>query len=110
MTYYSIVSTENGYVAAWPTKGEIYFARLDQNGELLAPGEIRTPGRNGMRTGLIAIPGKNGSVVVAWNDGSRLGWQLYDDRGFPVGKEGRNERKGKGATGVALASGDFVLF
>src|SRR5216117_1058420 len=28
MTSFTITPTETGYVAAWPTKGQIYFARL----------------------------------------------------------------------------------
>jgi hypothetical protein len=60
MTYYSIAATKNGYVAAWPTKGEVYFARLDKTGKALSPGEINTPGKTGMRTGLTALGAPDG--------------------------------------------------
>src|SRR5262245_9061473 len=30
MTYYTIARAGTGYVATWPTKGQIYFARLDK--------------------------------------------------------------------------------
>ena len=50
MTYFTITPTDTGYVAAWPTKGQVYFARLDKDGAVLPPGEIKTPGTSGMRT------------------------------------------------------------
>ena len=50
MTYYSVARSGNGFVAAWPTKGQIYFARLDSNGSPQTPREIKTPGSCGMRT------------------------------------------------------------
>ena len=38
MTYYTISRERGGFVAVWPTKGQIYFARLDGEGEPLPPG------------------------------------------------------------------------
>ena len=55
MTYYSISRGRGGFVAAWPTKGQIYFARMDGEGDPLPPAEIETPGRSGMRTGMLAL-------------------------------------------------------
>ncbi|HEX7860842.1 MAG TPA: hypothetical protein VF773_10975 [Verrucomicrobiae bacterium] len=109
MTYYSITATTNGYLAAWPTKGEIYWARLNVNGEVLAPGEIKTSGRNGMRTGLVPINGSNGRVLIAWNDGSSLRWEAFDEGGRPIGQAGKTETSGKGAAGVWLEN-EFLLF
>src|SRR3989454_10219716 len=38
MTYFTITRTDTGYVAAWPTKGQVYFARLDKAGGGVPPG------------------------------------------------------------------------
>jgi hypothetical protein len=110
MTYFSITPTASGYVAAWPTKGEIYFARLDKEGTILPPGEIKTPGSNGMRTGILALGEKNGVSLVAWKKNDRLGWQLYDRDGEPLGETGSAASAGNSAAGVVLPSGEFLLF
>ena len=83
MTYYTIEGTATGYVAAWPTKGQVYFARLDKEGAVLPPGEIRTPGTTGMRTGVAALSAPDGATLVAWKNKDVLGWQLYDAKGRP---------------------------
>jgi len=57
----------------WPTRGQIYFARLDANGESLPPAEIKTPGTSGMRTGVLALSAPDGSTLVGWKKGDQLG-------------------------------------
>jgi hypothetical protein len=110
MTYFTIRGTSTGYVAAWPTKGQIYFARLDKDGALLTPGEIMTPGRNGMRTGILALSASDGSTLVAWKNQDMLGWQLYDAAGQSQGRSGSAPSPGTGAAGVALPDGRYLLF
>ena len=113
MTYFTISPAANGYIAAWPTKGEIYFARLDANGEVLPPGEIKTPGQNGMRTGIVALGAADGATLIAWKNAEKLGWQLYDAKGNPSsdpGASGSTDSPGNGAAGVVLPSGKFLLF
>ena len=113
MTYFTISPAANGYIAAWPTKGEIYFARLDANGELLPPGEIKTTGQNGMRTGILALSAADGATLIAWKNAEKLGWQLYDAKGNPFSDpdaSGSTESSGNGAAGVVLSSGKFLLF
>jgi hypothetical protein len=110
MTYFNITPTASGYVAAWPTKGEIYFARLDKDGAVLAPGEIKTPGSNGMRTGVVALAAKDGAALVAWKKNNTLGWQIYDAEAKPVGNAGSAASSGNGAAGVVLPTGKFLLF
>ena len=110
MTYYTISPTKTGYVAAWPTKGDIYFARLDKDGAVLPPGEIKTPGTNGMRTGVLALSASDGTTMIAWKNKDTIGWQLYDANGKPQGNPGSTPSAGSGAAGVVLASGKFVLF
>ena len=89
MTYYTITRERGGFVAAWPTKGQIYFARLDGQGDPSPPAEIKTPGRSGMRTGMLALSAPDGSTLVAWKKDDQTGWQLYDAEGRPSGAPGR---------------------
>ena len=110
MTYFTVVPSANGYVAAWPTKGQIYFARIDKDGAVLPPGEIRTPGANGMRTGVLALSAGDGATLIAWKNSGTLGWQSYDANGVPRGNPGFAPSAGSGAAGVALADGKFILF
>lgn len=109
MTYYTIAPTDSGYVAAWPTKGEVYFARLSKDGTVLPPGEIKTPGTSGMRNGLAALNASDGAILIAWKNKDVLGWQLYDAKGQPVGEPGSAASPGGGAAGVALRDGGFLL-
>jgi hypothetical protein len=110
MTYFTIAPTTTGYVAAWPTKSQIYFARLDKDGLVLPPGEIRTPGVSGMRTGLLALSAADGTTLVAWKNKDVLGWQLYDPKGQPQENPGSATSPGNGAAGVVLPTSNFLLF
>jgi hypothetical protein len=110
MTYFTITPTAAGYVTAWPTKGEIYFARLDKDGAVLPPGEIKTPGTSGMRTGVLALSASDGATLIAWKSKGVLGWQVYDAKGDPEGKPDSIPSSGNGAAGVALRNGNFLLF
>ena len=112
MTYYTVTHAADGFVAAWPTGSEyeIYFARLDGKGNLLPPGEIRTPGKAGHRTGMIALSGSDGSTLVAWTKEGQLGWQLYDSNGRPSGISGSAKSSGNGVAGVVDKEGHFFLF
>jgi hypothetical protein len=110
MTYYTISPERGGFVAVWPTGGQIYFARLDGEGTPLPPAEIKTPGRSGMRTGMLALSAPDGSTVVAWKTADQLGWQLYAADGRPSGQPGTAKSPGNGAAGVVSKDGRFILF
>ena len=94
MTYFNVRATKDGWLAVWPTKGEIYFAKFDKAGKVVAPGEVRTPGKSGMRTGVLARALPSGETVVAWNSGGGLGWQVYDAKGKAVCKPGEARTTG----------------
>lgn len=110
MSYYAVGRDPRGYVAVWPTRGQIYFARLDNQGNLLPPGEIKTPGRSAMRSGLLALSAADGYTLVAWTKDGQLGWQLYDAKGQPSGAPGAAASTGTGVAGVVAADGSFILF
>lgn len=110
MTYYSIAPRADGFVAAWPTKGDVYFARLDKRGEPLAPPEVKAPGRVGTRTGLLALAGEDGRTLVAWKADGRFHWQLYDASCRAIGKRGSIDSAGAGVAGARTKQGGFVLF
>ncbi len=110
MRYYAVSRGPGGFAAAWPTRGRIDFARLDSRGELLPPGVIETPGRSDMRTGVLALPARDGSALIVWKKDDVLGWQLYDAEGHPSGAGGAAKGPGNGAAGVVAKDGRFVLF
>jgi hypothetical protein len=110
MSSYAVSRRQGGFVAVWPTKGQIYFARLDSKGKLLPPGEIKTPGSDGPHTGMLALSAPDGSTLVAWKKDARLGWQLYDARRQPSGSPGSAKSVGNGVAGVVGKDGHFILF
>jgi hypothetical protein len=110
MTYYTVARAPGGFVAVWPTRGQIYFARIDAQGAPTARAEIETPGRSGMRTGMLALSAPDGSTLVAWKKDDQLGWQLYDTDGHPLGKTGSAPSSGNGVAGVVDKGGRFTLF
>jgi hypothetical protein len=110
MTYYTISRDRGSFVAVWPTRGQVYFAHLDSRGDLSPQGEIKTPGRSGMRTGVIALSAPDGKTLVAWNNNGQIGWQLYGADGQALGQPGTAQSAGKGVAGVVGTDGHFVLF
>lgn len=110
MTYYTVTADRGGFVAVWPTKGQIYFARLDGQADPSKQVEIKTPGRSGMRTGMLSLTAPDGSTLVAWTKDGQTGWQLYDVEGQPSGPSGSVKSPGNGVAGVLGKNGRFVLF
>jgi hypothetical protein len=110
MTYYTVTPDRGGYVAVWPTKGQIYFARLDGRGNPCQQAEIWTPGRSGMRTGVLALTAPDGSTLVAWTKDRQTAWQLYDIEGRPMGSPGSAKSRGNGVAGVMGKDSRFILF
>jgi hypothetical protein len=110
MSYYTVSREPDGFVAVWPTRGEIYFARLDRKGDPSPLAEIKTPGRSGMRTGMVALSAADRSTLVAWKYDGQTGWQLYDIDGRPAGSPGSARSSGNGVAGVVGKDGRFILF
>ena len=101
---------EGGLVAAWETKGQIYFAHLDQSGQKRSLGEIPTPGE-AVKKYPVVLNAPDGTVLVAWKNRSQLEWQLYDAEGKPQGHLGqRTSRNPHRPAGVVTNEGNFLLF
>jgi hypothetical protein len=110
MSAFAVTGSENGFVAAWPTKDEIYFARIGSDGNLFPPGEIKTTGRAGMHTGMLALSAADDSVFVAWKDHDELCWQMFDRGGRAVGPPDSVSSPGEGVAGAVTRDGRLVLF
>ncbi|MEX2317264.1 MAG: hypothetical protein WD669_08940 [Pirellulales bacterium] len=110
MTYFSLSRNADGFVAAWPTKGQVYFARLDAQGDLQPPGEVKSSGTTGMRVGVLALSDAKGTTLLAWKDLGQVRWQLYDRQGQPLGRPASAESAGNGVAGVLDKDGDFIIF
>lgn len=110
MSYYTVSRGQKGFMAVWPTRGEIYFARLDGKGESSPVAEIKTPGKSGMRTGMMTLTAPDGNSLIAWNSDDKIGWQLYGAGDQPLGSPGSARSAGKGVAGVVGKNGRFILF
>ncbi len=110
MSYYALSWDGRGFTAVWPTKGDVYFARLDRDARPVGPDEIKAPGKVGMRTGLLALRAPDETTLIAWKQDGRLGWQLYDRAGNPSGEPGAAESQGQGVAGIVTRDGRFLLF
>lgn len=110
MSSFTICPNRNGFVAVWPTRGQIYFAQLDGKGELLPPGEMQTAGKAGMHTGMLGLSAVDGGTLVAWKKGDQLSWQLYNKYGQPAGTSGTVTSAGNAVAGVVDNNGQFILF
>jgi hypothetical protein len=110
MTYFTVTRTSAGFATVWPTKGHVYFARLDPKGAMLPPGEVRTHGKTGMRIGMLSLDDAEGNTLIVWKELGHLSWQLYDQQGSPLKTSGSVESSGSGVAGVVDKKGEFVLF
>jgi hypothetical protein len=110
MSAFALSRSRDCFVAVWPTKDQIYFVRLDNKGNVLPPGEIKTDGMAGMHTGMFGLTADNGTTLVAWKKDDRLNWQLYNPDGHPNGQAHSVRSPGNGVAGVVDNDGHFILF
>lgn len=108
MTGGFLSSDREGLVASWETRGQVYFARLDERGRPLAPGEIRVADRGKYPVVLQAL---DGTVLVAWKHGSQLVWQRFDADGNLQGQRGSAPSDSRDRpSGAVTRTGHFLLF
>jgi len=84
----------NGVYAAWDTRGQVYFTRIDP-GKLTADVPRPAPGRGAARKHPALAVNARGDVLLAWtegtgwNRGGSLAWQVYDKDGNPTAEAGQ---------------------
>jgi hypothetical protein len=110
MSAFALSRSPHGFVAVWPTKDQIYFVRLDNNGNVLPPGEIKTDGTAGMRTGMLGVTAADGTTHVLWKKDNNLGWQEFNAAGKAKGTSHSFHSPGTGFAGVVDKDGCVVLF
>ena len=79
--------------AAWETKQEVFFARVDPRTSKVSMA-VSPPGGGGRKHPTVAGNAR-GEVLLAWAEGigwqrgGSLAWQVFDREGQPVGEVGR---------------------
>ena len=81
-------------LAAWETRGQVEFARVDpRDGSVSTP--VTPPGRAGERKHPAVAANARGETLLAWTEGTgwqkggSLVWQVFDRDGRPTDEKGR---------------------
>jgi hypothetical protein len=97
MSSASFAGDAAGILAAWETREQVYFARL-QPGSSEPAKPIPAPGDAGGRKHPAVAVNSRGEVILAWTEGmgwargGAAGWQVFDPSGRPIaGGSGRAE-------------------
>ncbi len=96
MSSASLSEASSGILAAWETKGQVYFSRLAPGSHEASP-PIAPPGGNGDRKHPAVAGNARGETILVWAEGTgwekggSLVWQVFDRSGRPIGAEGRIE-------------------
>jgi hypothetical protein len=83
----------DGTYAAWDTRGQIFFTRL-QNGKRAIETPKPAPGLAAARKHPALAVNKRGEMILVWtegtgwNRGGALAWQVYDKDGTPTAETG----------------------
>jgi hypothetical protein len=93
MSSASFAQSPAGVLAAWETKGQVYYARIDpQTGKRSQPVGAAGLSR-GRKYPAVAGNAKGETILVwtegmGWNRGGSLAWQIYDQTGKPTSEKG----------------------
>jgi hypothetical protein len=117
MSSETMAESDSGVLAAWETRGQVYFSRIDpQTHRAGLP--IAPAGGRGNRKHPAVAGNARGETILAWTEGTgwqkggSLAWQVFDRAGRPVGPEGRIENGvpvWSLATVVARPDGGFTI-
>lgn len=69
-------------LAAWELEGKVYYAQVDQGGEISNPGAIKVADSGKYPV----VLGIEDSIFISWKSGARLYWQLRDKNGNSKGE------------------------
>lgn len=83
-------------LAAWETRGQVYFSRVDPRTHRAASPISPAGGRGDRKHPAVAGHARGETILVwtegtGWQKGGSLAWQVFDRSGRPVGPEGRIE-------------------
>ena len=117
MSSATLADSGPGVLAAWETRGQVYFSRVDP--ETRRPGPPISPaGGRGDRKHPAVAGNVRGETILVWTEGTgwqkggSLAWQVFDRPGNPIEREGRIENGvpvWSLATVVARPDGGFVI-
>ena len=110
-------SGDSGILAAWETKGQVAFARVDRKtGERSRA--ISPSGKDGTRKHPSLATNTKGETLLAWTEGTgwqrggSLDWQVFDRSGRPIGPRGAlagGVPVWGSAAAIALPDGSFAI-
>jgi hypothetical protein len=94
MSTTSIVEGSRGVLAAWETKGQVSFGRVDGESGVRTPETAPSGGTGSRKHPALAVNGRGECLLVwtegtAWQKGGSLAWQLFDDSKRPIGPPGK---------------------
>jgi hypothetical protein len=96
MSSYAFAEGGAGVLAAWETRGQVYYATVDPaTGKRSAPGAA--PGGAGNRKHPVVAADAQGRTLLAWtegmgwNRGGGVAWQVFDKDGKPTAERGRTD-------------------
>jgi hypothetical protein len=117
MSSAAMADTGTGVLAAWETRGQVFFGRVDPKTHRLSP-PISPPGGRGDRKHPAVAGNARGETILVWTEGTgwqkggSLAWQVFDRAGRPTGPQGRVEGSVPVwglATVVARPDGGFAI-
>jgi hypothetical protein len=117
MSSESLFDTPAGVIAAWETKGQIAYARIDSKSMAASP-PISPPGGGNRKHPAVAANAEGETILVwaedtGWKRGGSLVWRIFDRTGRATREMGR-VNDGVPVWGLpcalALANGRFVIF
>ncbi len=117
MSSATMADSEAGVLAAWETRGQVYFSRVDPRTHRAGPPVAPAGGRGNRKHPAVAGNARGETILVwtegtGWQKGGSLAWQVFDRSGRPVGPEGRIEGGvpvWSLATVVARPDGGFTI-
>jgi hypothetical protein len=94
MCSYAFAEGPAGVLAAWETKGQVYYSRVDPaTGKASEP--VSAPGESGDRKHPVVACDRQGQTILVWtegmgwNRGGAVAWQVFDRDGKPTAHKGR---------------------
>ena len=94
MSSAAISEGASSLLAAWETKGQIYFSKIDPS-SLRPAAPIEAPGAAGKRKHPAIAANAAGETIVAWTNGMGwmkggvVEWQVFDKSGAPTAEKGK---------------------